>query len=150
MRKKDFWKPKMGLAIADKLEGPYKQLPDPITENDRVIEDGYAFKFGSKIYLVTTDNHGMIKKGGGLIWESTDGLNFSKPLMSFDVLESYLPNGIPDKATNYRGQKFERPQVLMIDGKPSWFYAPSGTNINGGKGSVGYVLRINPDFLPNK
>ncbi len=36
-------KARMGLAVAENLEGPYVQMPSPVTVNDRNIEDGYAF-----------------------------------------------------------------------------------------------------------
>ncbi len=135
----------MGLAIADNIEGPYRQMKDPITKNEQVIEDGYAFEYNNKVYLVTTDNHGMIEFGGGLIWESEDGLNFGEPKQAFTVLKKYLGGDIPAAAFRTKGEagdKFERPQILMIDGKPAYIYMPSGTNISGGKGSAGYVLKI--------
>ncbi len=143
---------RMGVAIADKLEGHYIHHPEPLTKNEGVIEDGYAFRYGKDIYLVTTDNHGLIKGGGGLIWESEDGLDFSSPKMAFDRLAFYHEGGVlPDgfyRTKGAAGDKFERPQVLMIDGTPSYIYLPSGTNTSGGKGSAGYVLWINPSFLP--
>ena len=141
----------MGLAIADKLEGPYKQLKTPVTKNNSIIEDGYAFQYGDKIYMVTTDNHGMIEFGGGLIWESDDGVNFSHPKQAFKRLAHYYGGELPKQSNltkGDRGSKFERPQILMIDGKPSWLYGPSGTNTDGGKGSVGYVLKIREESLP--
>jgi len=145
-RKDTEWRPKMGLAIADKIEGPYIQQKLPITQNEQVIEDGYAFEFNNKVYLITTDNHGMIEFGGGLIWESEDGFNFGEPKQAFTVLKNYLGGSIPDSAFRTKGEvgdKFERPQVLMINKKPAYIYMPSGTNISGGKGSAGYVLKIN-------
>lgn len=151
MRNKDNWKPMMGLAIADKLEGPYKQLKTPVTKNNSIIEDGYAFQYGENIYMVTTDNHGMIEFGGGLIWESDDGVNFSNPKQAFKRLAHYYGGELPKQSNLTKGEsgsKFERPQILMIDGKPSWLYVPSGTNTDGGKGSVGYVLKIREESLP--
>lgn len=143
---------RMGVAIADKLEGPYLHHREPLTKNEGIIEDGYAFRYGKKIYLVTTDNHGQIRRGGGLIWESEDGMDFLSPKMAFDRLAFYHEGGVlPEgfhRTKGAAGDKFERPQVLMIDGKPSYIYLPSGTNTSGGKGSAGYVLRINPRFLP--
>lgn len=151
MRKKDSWKPMMGLAISKALAGPYLPLKYPITNNDKIIEDGYAFKYGNKIYLVTTDNHGMLEKGGGLIWESEDGKNFSNPKQAFRRLEFYFNGRLPvqSKLTKGKaGNKFERPQILIIEGVPKYLYAPSGTNINGGDASVCYVLKINEELLP--
>ncbi len=147
--RKDFsWKPKMWLAIADKLEGPYVQRKLPITRNEQIIEDGYAFEYNNKVYLVTTDNHGIIEFGGGLIWESDDGIDFGEPKQAFTVLKNYLCGSIPSSANRTKGKagdKFERPQILMIDNKPAYIYMPSGTNVLGGKGSAGYVLKINLD-----
>lgn len=144
---------KMGLAIADNVEGPYVHLPEPITNNDMTIEDGYAFLMNGKYYLLTTDNHGTIQSGGGLLWKSDDGITFNDtPLAAFDLLGVHIPGGIPAGWKNYYGpggdgSKMERPQVLMIDGKPAYFYAPSGTNIEGGDGSISYVFKFNPDNL---
>jgi len=59
-------KGRMGLAIAQSLEGPYVQTPLPVTANGKTIEDGYAFIYNDEICLLTTDNHGIIEKGGGV------------------------------------------------------------------------------------
>ncbi len=143
------WSPKMGLAIADKLEGPYVQRKLPITRNEQVIEDGYAFEYNNKVYFVNTDNHGIIEFGGGLIWESNDGISFGEPKQAFTVLKNYLGGSMPATAHRTKGKagdKFERPQILMIDNKPAYIYMPSGTNVSGGKGSAGYVLKINLEY----
>ena len=138
----------MGLAIAENLEGPYVQLPVPITKNDRIIEDGYAFFYKGKFYLMTTDNHGMIERGGGLLWSSDDGINFNEPVKAFSLIKEYLQEKkLPENYTFHYGGtrgKFERPQLLLNeDGLPEYLYAPSGTNIFGGDATVSYVLKIN-------
>ena len=93
----------------------------------------------------------MIEFGGGLIWESEDGMNFTNPKQAFKRLAHYFGGELPKNSNltkGDRGSKFERPQILMIDGKPSFMYGPSGTNTEGGKGSVSYVLKIREEFLP--
>src|SRR3546814_320865 len=55
---------RMGLAIAENLEGPYVQMPFPVTSNESNIEDGYAFFYEGKFELLTTDNQGVIEAGG--------------------------------------------------------------------------------------
>ncbi len=118
-------------------------------KNNSVIEDGYAFNYNNKIYLVTTDNHGMIESGGGLIWESADGMSFSNPKQSFKTLAHYFGGTLPEQAFLTKGEigsKFERPQILMIDDKPSYLYCPSGTNTDGGKGSASYILKIRKEY----
>jgi hypothetical protein len=68
---------RMGLAVAEQLEGPYVQLPFPVTANEQRIEDGYAFMYEGRFALLTTDNHGIIEAGGGLLWTSGDGIHFN-------------------------------------------------------------------------
>jgi hypothetical protein len=38
--------------------------------------------------------------------------------------------------------KFERPQVLLIEGKPAFLYVASGFHFFGGKSPVNYVMRF--------
>jgi len=146
-RKNQRWHSRMGLATAEKIEGPYVQLPDPITGNDQSIEDGYAFAMDEKVYLLTTDNHGILKRGGGLLWESEDGVRFeNRPALGFGLLKDYIAPGKRSGAkTHYgAGGKFERPQVLMIGKEPAYLYLASGTNIEGRSGTISYVLRVKP------
>lgn len=138
---------RMGLAIAERLEGPYVHQPGPVTANKYGIEDGYAFLMDGKIRLLTTDNHGILKRGGGLLWTSGDGLKFDPdPAPGFGLLREHIPAG---RITDFRryygpGDKFERPQILLIGGEPAYLFAPAGSNIGGGDGTVSHVLRIRP------
>lgn len=135
----------MGVAVADNLEGPYRIHPTPITANDRHIEDGTAFVWGDKICLITTDNHGMIEAGGGLLWISDDGIRFRpKPLHAFHPLRVYLPDGVPPGAKMIYGNetKFERPQMLTFDNRPVALYLPSGTSLDGDNGTEVHLLRL--------
>ncbi len=135
----------MGLAIAENIEGPYVQLPYPVTANDRVIEDGYAFMYNNQFALLTTDNHGMIESGGGILWLSDDGIQFNKFEKGFHRID-YYTNFDQTNVTNIYGpknySKFERPQVLVIDGKPAYLYVAAGNNIYGKDCTVSYVLKF--------
>lgn len=63
---------------------------------------------------------GVIHPHVGLLLESEDGLNWSDPQLGYSFNTDYLIN--EDKIV-----RFERPQVLMKDGKPSYlFLAASG------------------------
>lgn len=140
-------KVKMGLAIANKLEGPYIIQPHFITANDRVIEDGYAFIYNGKFALLTTDNHGMIEEGGGILWTSDDGIHFTDYEKGFHRINHYKDFDMNQVAVHYGPQnsgyaKFERPQILMKDEKPAYLYAPSGINIYGSDCTVSYVLKF--------
>ena len=77
--------------------------PTPVTKNDQTIEDGYAFVYEDQICLLTTDNHGIIQKGGGLLWRSDDGINFDKFEAGFNLFGSYLEEGRLDKAKQIYG-----------------------------------------------
>lgn len=135
---------KMGLAIAEKLEGPYVQLPFPVTQNDLTVEDGYAMMLNGKFCLLTTDNHGLIEKGGGILWKSGDGIHFNEYEQGFYPAEKYLGKEKLKNAVNhYAGNiiKFERPQVLLIDGKPAYMYVPSGYHFFGGNSPASYIMK---------
>ncbi|MCL3781995.1 hypothetical protein EMN47_16535 [Prolixibacteraceae bacterium JC049] len=138
---------KMGVAIADKLTGPYVIQDKSITANDKAIEDGYAFMWRNHICLLTTDNHGIIEKGGGLLWVSKDGLQFNtEPLPGFHHFGNYhLKGNIPENAKKHYGStvKFERPQLLQADnGEIEYLYCPSGVAIDGSDGTNSYVLKF--------
>lgn len=143
-------KARMGLAVAENLEGPYVQMPFPVTVNDRNIEDGYALMYKGKFALLTTDNHGMIEAGGGILWTSEDGIHFNNYEKGFHRINDYTDVDMSKVAVHYgpkdrKYAKFERPQVLLKDGKPWYLYVPSGTNIYGGDCTVSYVLKFKND-----
>ncbi|MBI9017921.1 MAG: alpha-L-fucosidase [Phycisphaerae bacterium] len=142
---------KMGLAIADKLAGPYVHQPDPVTNNKVAIEDDYAFVMDGEIRLLTTDNHGILKRGGGLLWTSEDqGYTFAPdPVAGFGLMREYISAEHWTNPKTYYGQggKFERPQVLMINSKPAYIYMPGGTNIQGDGGTVSYIFRVCENFF---
>ena len=139
---------KMGLAIARQIEGPYVQLPFPVTSNNQAIEDGYAFLYRGKVCLLTTDNHGLIVKGGGLLWKSDDGIRFDEVEQGFYPVVKYLGRDKLKKASKHYGGdiiKFERPQVLLINGEPAYMYAPSGYHFFGKESTASYILKFKQD-----
>lgn len=131
----------MGVAVADQPTGPYIISDKRITANNKMIEDGYAFKYGKKFYLLTTDNHGIFIRGGGILWESENGIEFDNPTVGYGLIDKYL-NYDKKNVRHYYGPaeiKFERPQVLVNESKPVYLYAPSGHNVFGGEATVSYV-----------
>ena len=136
---------KMGVAFAENVEGPYVMFPRPVTKNNLSIEDGYALNLDGKICLLTTDNHGIMEEGGGILWKSDNGIDFDEHEVGFHRFPSYLPKGRLDKARQNYGPypKFERPQVLMKDGQPQYLFVPSGANMDGGKETMVHVLKFN-------
>ena len=136
---------KMGLAIAENITGPYVQLPFSVTANNRRIEDGYAFVFNNQICMLTTDNDGIVQKGGGLLWKSDDGIYFNNYEAGFHLINEYMLDISLLKPKWYYGSKdrmkFERPQLLLKNSKPAWLYVASGCNIYGGESTVSYVMK---------
>jgi endonuclease/exonuclease/phosphatase family metal-dependent hydrolase len=134
----------MGVASAPSLAAEFVTSTEPITRNGTSIEDGYAFEWRGEVRLLTTDNHGILERGGGLLWSSPDGLEFgARPTAGFHLIEHYLESGVPGGARRHYGQatpKLERPQLLLSGGEPAMLFAPSGTNLAGGEGTCVYLL----------
>jgi hypothetical protein len=136
----------MGLAIANELDGPYRFQQEPVTPNDQMIEDGYAFKSSDRVYMLTTDNYGTWREGGGLLWPSEKGIRFGEPRPGYYRLGHYLSGGLPERYVTVAGRQrsgtLERPQVLMRGGQPTYVYFASGTNIYGDPVSCSYVMSV--------
>lgn len=145
---------KYGYAVADNLEGPYVMCDKPITDNVSYLEDAQAFKTKGKYYLLTTDNLGGNTGIYGYIslWESKTGLSFkladSKIAMGnlFDYWGTAEDHqkllATPGHFQRDQSGKLERPAVLILNGKPAYFYSAADLNITGGKVSESYVFKI--------
>jgi hypothetical protein len=135
-------------AVADKLDGPYALGPSPCTDNIAYIEDATAFKWNGKFCLLTDDNTGAHTgvNGGGILWQSDTPTDFKlkDAQIGFLNTDDYCKNIDKSKARALYGKvfKFERPGILMIDGKPAYFYGPSGVNIEGSDHTCSYVMKI--------
>ena len=142
------------VAVADKLTGPYKVL-GAVTENISYIEDAQAFSRNGKHYLLTCDNHGSNTGhyGAIILWESKDGLDFKRAdsKIAFGTLFDYWKGNAEDRKkllasgtfVYNKSAKFERPAILFLKGKPAYFYGISCVNLEGGKRSSVYALKIN-------
>ena len=134
----------MGVATAPHLDARFELGVEPITNNETSIEDGYAFEWGGRVRLLTTDNHGILERGGGLLWSSEDGRDFDpQPQLAYHPIARYLSTGLPEGARRHYGQaepKLERPQLLLRGGAPAFLFAPSGTSLEGHDGTSVYLL----------
>lgn len=135
---------KYGVAISDTLSGPFVMVDKPVTSNNHTVEDGYAFLYKGRICVLTTDNHGIIEEGGGLLWCSDDGIKFDKPMKGFGALGQYIKRADYPKARGVytSSWKIERPQILMVDGKPKYLYGPCGMSLTGRKYTDNLVFEI--------
>lgn len=137
-------------AVSDKIEGPYKLADAPCTDNRDYIEDATVFTWNGKIYLLTNDNFGTHTgvAGRGILWQSNDPTRFKLSDASIGFLKTsdYCRNVDLSKARMLYGSefKFERPGILIMNGRPAYFYGPSGVNLDGDDHTCSYVMRINP------
>lgn len=106
-----------GLAVADRLEGPYRKhssnpLIDPgITKQHRKIEDPYVWHDESGFWMLC-NKVGTEDGPAGLLFHSEDGLDWGLPVAGY-------PN--PADFRGYR-QRLEEPNLLFRDGKPTHLF----------------------------
>ena len=142
----------ISVAIADKLEGPYIDSPkNPLISYkniDRDIEDPYAFFYQDTYYMIVEDRMDIAsalggnptdnpKKGGnrpGLIYQSKDGINWSRPQLSYNTDAHYFGKEL---------SRSERPHILWKEGKPEYLFLA-----NHGSHEAGFYLKIK-DWTPN-
>jgi len=127
-----------GYAVSDKITGPYITCNKPVTDNVSYLEDATTFNWDGERYLLTTDNNGGNTGvfGAGILWHSDVSGEFgpfhlSNAKIGFKLLSDYVT--IPVNSTYCYGTivKFERPAVLIQNGKPAYFYAPNTCNFLG-------------------
>ena len=146
----------MGVAVANRPEGPYTIMGQPCILKDGkrppgYIEDMFPFVMNDKVYLAVCDNGGGVSGliGGIVIFESDGGLTFdyNKATLAVKMIPDYYKEFDPKKDKHFYGPiediKFEAPRFLMIDGKPAYFFGTSGHNVMGsGNYPLDYVLKI--------
>jgi len=133
---------RMGLAIADQVEGPYHFEKEPLTSNDGMIEDGFAFGLDDQVCLLVTDCHG-VGSGGGMIYHSKDGITFeNKTVRAFEAIDHYLPRW-KNPAPGWAPWALQRPALLLgPDGTPTHLFAPCGTPPEGRQGTATFLFEI--------
>ena len=134
----------MGLAIANKIEGPYTFQKKPLTQNKGTIEDGFAFHLNDKVNLLVTDCHGD-GYGGGMIYQSADGTTFGQsPIRAYEAVDHYMERW-PQPAKGWTPWTLQRPALLIgLDGTPTHLFAPCGTPPEGSKGTGTFLFKIVP------
>lgn len=137
-----------GVAVSDNLEGPYVIRPKKVTPPKMQLEDAYAFTMNDSVYLMSRDFGGTLgNRGGGLLWQSSDGFYFDskKTKRAYEDLAHYLGKEKLEKGKAHRGKKdghLERAQILSIDNKPAYLYLATGVQVKPGYGSNSHVFKI--------
>lgn len=130
-----------GVTVAKSLDGPWVKQGGPILDLRSVVadaqsEDAFVWVDGGIFKMIMRDM-GYWNHQAGLYFESENGIDWSRPQVGFRRAHCYFdeaPTG------NNLDDRFERPQLLMRDGKPAYLFAA----IRGGAyhTSSGAVLKI--------
>lgn len=138
---------KYGLAIADQVDGPYKRSGNnPVIDlsihgDNKQVEDAYVYIEDGKYKMLMRDM-GYFDHVVGLIFTSEDGIHWSEPKIAWFGADAYLTEPPAPRHLKRYG-RFERPQLLMKDGKPAYLF----NAIQGGKYETasGFVFQIVTD-----
>lgn len=135
---------RMGVAIADRVEGPYRFEKQPLTSNEGTIEDGFAFHLNGEICLLVTDCHSK-GYGGGMIYRSKDGVHFDpRPVRAYEAITGYVKRW-DNPAEGWSPWVLQRPALLLdSNGIPTHLFAPCGTPPAGKSGTGTYMFDIKP------
>jgi hypothetical protein len=135
---------KYGIAVADRLEGPYHKHPaNPVIDfsgrgGNRQCEDAFVWREDGKFRIVVRDM-GVFSSDVGLYMESDDGVRWSEPKIAYRPLRDYVDQPPPPRELNRYGRA-ERPQLLIRNGKPAYLFTAS----QGGKfmTASGFLFKI--------
>lgn len=139
-----------GYAYSKNLEGPYTLNDKPsISDNKGYLEDACVFEWNDTIYLLSTDNEGDNTGVGGygILWKSRDNgetFLYDDAQVGFGLISDYITWPVTGMVpVHNRMPKFERPAILMEDGKPTYFMGTLGWNLDGDQYCQNFVLKLN-------
>jgi hypothetical protein len=121
---------KYGLAIADKLEGPYiKYSGNPVVDysgmgNNQQLEDAFVWLDKGRFKMIAR-NMGIFNQTYGLYIESKDGKKWTPPEIGYFDMAYYHINQPPPPKYLTKYGRFERPQLLFQNGKPTYMFTTS-------------------------
>ncbi|MGC6423420.1 MAG: glycoside hydrolase family protein [Lentimonas sp.] len=113
-----------GIAISDNLTGPYEKYEgNPIVDFSHIdhriqCEDAYVWHEDGQYHMIVRDM-GFYNHEYGLILHSDDGIQWGQPEIAFKDAPHYFDEAMPDLD---RQGRFERPQLLMKDGRPDYLF----------------------------
>lgn len=117
---------KYGLAISDRLEGPYKKYEgNPVIDfsgkgANRQFEDAFLWRQKGKFHIIARDM-GVYNHEVGLLMHSKQGYHWTEPEIAYRALTDYVKE--PDAPTHLkRYGRLERPMLLIRDEKPRYLF----------------------------
>ena len=120
---------KYGLAVSDRIEGPYRKHPrNPVIDfsgrgDNRQCEDAFVWREDGRFRMIARDM-GVFNHEVGLIMESTDGLAWSEPKIAYQAARVYVDQPPPPAHLTKYG-RFERPQLLLRGERPIYLFTAS-------------------------
>lgn len=117
---------KYGIAIADRLEGPYvKYEHNPVIDfsgkgSNRQFEDAFIWQEKNKLKIIARDM-GVFDHESGLLMHSLDGYKWSEPEIAYHALSKYIDMP-PAPAHLKKYGRLERPMLLIRNGKPAYLF----------------------------
>jgi hypothetical protein len=120
---------KYGLAIAEKPEGPYnKYKGNPVIDfsskgNNAQLEDAFVWHEKNRFHMLARDM-GYYNHQYGIIMNARDGRKWNKPEIAFYEADKYIIQP-PAPSHLSRYGRFERPQLLLENGKPAYLFTAS-------------------------
>jgi hypothetical protein len=137
---------KYGLAVADRLEGPYeKYAGNPVIDfsgqgSNKQFEDAFVWRQHGRFNLLARDM-GVYSQDVGLYLDSEDGKAWSFPKIAFLPLRDYGVVQPAAPAALKRYGRLERPQLLLRDcHQPEYLFCASQGGAAGTAST--FVLRI--------
>ncbi|MGC6455162.1 MAG: glycoside hydrolase family protein [Coraliomargaritaceae bacterium] len=113
-----------GISMSDNLTGPYKKYEgNPVVDfspiDPRVqCEDAYVWQEDNQYHMIVRDM-GFYNHEYGLMMHSSDGIHWGEPEIAFKDAPHYFDEKMPGLD---RQGRFERPQILMKDGRPDYLF----------------------------
>jgi hypothetical protein len=117
---------KYGLAIADRLEGPYKRYSaNPVIDystkgGNKQFEDAFVW-YADREFKMLARDMGVFNHDVGLYITSKDGITWREPKIAYQKLSTYVTEP-PAPAWLKRYGRLERPQLLFIKDKPAYLF----------------------------
>jgi hypothetical protein len=117
---------KYGLAMADKLEGPYiKYEGNPVIDfsvkgDNKQFEDAFIWKQNNELNIIARDM-GVYNHECGLLMHSKKGYHWTEPEIAYNALNSYIDMP-PAPAYLKKYGRLERPMLLIRNGKPAYLF----------------------------
>lgn len=121
---------KYGLAIANKLEGPYiKSAANPVVDfssrpGNAQLEDAFVWMDKGKFKMLARDM-GIFNHEYGLLMESKNGTKWNEPQVAYYDAAHYNIVQPPPPSYLKKYGRFERPQLLFQNGKPTYLFTAS-------------------------